>query len=229
MEPNFEDYSYQELREALHNINREKFPERVERIQGLLNEKESTGAYKQEVKVDYESIKYSTFGLRFMAGVFDYFVLIALTKIYELIVQLLPDVLAVIAGYVSMFIMLAYSILMHTYFGQTVGKMVVGVKVVRNSDEGAIGFNEALLRDLVPFVLLLMLVGVSIFATTGATGGETPQWVLMSVIAIGSVSIFWNILEILSMLFNEKRRAVHDFIAGTVVIRCKEQTEGVKV
>jgi uncharacterized RDD family membrane protein YckC len=29
----------------------------------------------------------------------------------------------------------------------------------------------------------------------------------------------WYLLEVITMLTNDKRRAVHDFIAGTVVVR----------
>ncbi|MCA9786465.1 MAG: hypothetical protein KC488_07925, partial [Candidatus Cloacimonetes bacterium] len=34
-----------------------------------------------------------------------------------------------------------------------------------------------------------------------------------------SLSMIWWILEILTMFSNPKRRALHDYIAGTVVIR----------
>ena len=32
----------------------------------------------------------------------------------------------------------------------------------------------------------------------------------------------WSILDIITMLFSDKRRALHDLIAGTVVLRLKK-------
>jgi len=35
--------------------------------------------------------------------------------------------------------------------------------------------------------------------------------------------LIWSLLEIITMLFDRKGRAIHDFIAGTVVLRIKDQ------
>jgi hypothetical protein len=34
-----------------------------------------------------------------------------------------------------------------------------------------------------------------------------------------NLGLYWAILELITMLFNEQRRAIHDFIANTVVVR----------
>ena len=34
-----------------------------------------------------------------------------------------------------------------------------------------------------------------------------------------SISLLWFLLELITMLTNKKRRAIHDYIAGSVVIR----------
>ena len=34
-----------------------------------------------------------------------------------------------------------------------------------------------------------------------------------------AISLIWTVLEILTMLTNDKRRALHDYIAGTVVVK----------
>ena len=52
--------------------------------------------------------------------------------------------------------------------------------------------------------------GVDIYAPAGFT---TVDWVLMY-----STSA-WFIVEVATMLTNDKRRALHDFIAGSVVVR----------
>ncbi|WP_051468113.1 RDD family protein [Actinomadura oligospora] len=50
-------------------------------------------------------------------------------------------------------ITLAYFTILHGKFGQSVGKMAVGTRVVRAEDGGAIGYGAALLRIVVMYVL----------------------------------------------------------------------------
>lgn len=40
---------------------------------------------------------------------------------------------------------------------------------------------------------------------------------------LGGVALVWFLLELGTMLASEKRRALHDYIAGTVVIRAPQQ------
>ena len=46
-----------------------------------------------------------------------------------------------------------------------------------------------------------------------ALEASTGFWLMIS------LPVLWFVAEVLTMLTNEKRRAVHDFIAGTVVVR----------
>ena len=110
-----------------------------------------------------------------------------------------------------------YSILMHGFFGWTLGKKILRIKVVRNSDEKKINFFQAVLRDIVP--LLLVLFGIYSFAQV-AVAGDTNAFVRYEPLfnTINNVYALWLLLEIITMLFNKKRRALHDFIANTVVI-----------
>lgn len=114
-----------------------------------------------------------------------------------------------------------YFVLMHAICGQTLGKMITGVKVVRNSDLGPIRLWHALARESGPLLMfvvaMLVLPGVD-FVDTGDAEEAFAQ-LPPSVVALVAVPFIWGMLEILTMLFNKRRRALHDFIAGTVVIR----------
>lgn len=46
-----------------------------------------------------------------------------------------------------------------------------------------------------------------------ALAASTAFWLL------ALIPLVWFVAEVLTMLTNERRRALHDFIAGTVVIR----------
>ncbi|MPQ48892.1 hypothetical protein GCQ56_17985 [Marinifilum sp. N1E240] len=110
-----------------------------------------------------------------------------------------------------------YHILFHGACGQTIGKMVMDIKVYDVSETKVISYKQALIRDIIPLSALLVLHGLSYFTTINSIGILIYMSIVMSLILV-----FWSILEIITMLFNKKRRALHDFIARTVVLKMHE-------
>ena len=114
---------------------------------------------------------------------------------------------------------------------QTIGKMVTKVRVVDFRTEGGISWWQAWLRKGIPMVLSLGFLGWEVFLVltgslnpSGLANGEALTaskgfWLLMALPAL------WFFAEVLTMLTNEKRRALHDFIAGTVVVRTNTQEQ----
>jgi uncharacterized RDD family membrane protein YckC len=103
-----------------------------------------------------------------------------------------------------------YLVLMHGKYGQTLGKMWTGI-VVLDISENAISMFQALKREIVP--ICLIIVG-DVLWSFGFLGGHPKlQWIF------AYVGILWFAAEMITMLFNKKRRAIHDFIAGSVVIK----------
>ncbi len=74
--------------------------------------------------------------------------------------------------------------------GQTIGKLVVGVKIVRHPDQAPAGFARA-------FLLRMFLNGL-----------------IASIPCLGSVYVLVDIF----FIFRQDRRCLHDFIAGTIVV-----------
>lgn len=105
----------------------------------------------------------------------------------------------------------AYSIIGHTLYGQTVGKRLTSIKVVQNVDETKLlSLRQAFLRDSIGVLISLLQLFILVF-----NYGDTE---------IGQIIIFvstflWIVAEMVTMLFNNKRRSVHDYIAKSVVIR----------
>jgi uncharacterized RDD family membrane protein YckC len=169
--------------------------------------------------------RYSTFGPRFWTGAVDSLVLCPITLIPEaLLLRNIPKGLGASLMLVQSLAWLVYTVVMHARYGQTVGKMVTKVRVVDFQTEGGISWRQAWLREGIPMILSLGCLGYEVFslltgrATPGAiASGElvtTKPYQLMSVLPG-----LWFLAEVVTMLTNEKRRALHDFIAGTVVIR----------
>lgn len=118
-----------------------------------------------------------------------------------------------------------YSILMHGRWGQTVGKMTTRVKVVDAVTEEPISYKRAFLRDCVPILILFPLIIYSLYRLLTGSVYSMPQAssdysALANIVDWTElITGVWWFAEIVTMLTNEKRRAVHDFIAGTVVVR----------
>ena len=124
----------------------------------------------------------------------------------------------------------AYSIFMHGRFGQTLGKMVTRVRIVDAKTDNAISFRHAFLRDCIPILFTIPFVANDTYElVTLRMRNETwPSGELSTAGAWAfGVVIFWLLAELITMLTNRKRRAIHDFVAGTVVVRTnlKEPSE----
>ena len=122
----------------------------------------------------------------------------------------------------------AYFVYCHGRWGQSVGKMAAKIRVV-NVDGRAMSWRQAFLRSAVDAILTMafaasMVVGVSRMAPEEFVAlPRLDRWTRVAALApwhgileAASWGWFWSELGVL--LFNRRKRALHDFIAGTVVI-----------
>lgn len=107
-----------------------------------------------------------------------------------------------------------YNILFHGYCGQTIGKMIMNVKIYDKTEKKQVTYRQALLRDIVPLTLLVITQIISFFTNPTEWGGLVYLSFVMS-----AILLTWSLLEIVTMLFDSRKRALHDHIAGTVVLK----------
>ena len=125
-----------------------------------------------------------------------------------------------------------YSIYLPKKYGGTPGKLVAGVKIIRLDGE-AIGWKEAILRHS---VLLALTILSSIWMTscllsaddeTFKSLGWLQQTQYLMTLSPGFFKFYnwasniWIYSEFIVLLTNKRKRAIHDFIAGTVIVRAK--------
>lgn len=169
--------------------------------------------------------RYSTFGPRFWTGWVDSCVLWPINLTTSILLTWkLPAVGAAIVIVLQNVVWVSYSVAMHTKYGQTYGKMVCKVRVVDHRTEGAVTFLQALVREGVPIAASCVVIvyemrglingTLSGEALSGSGLGQDRMFWLLS-----TIPLFWFVAEVVTMLTNEKRRALHDYIAGTVVVR----------
>lgn len=169
--------------------------------------------------------KYDTFGPRFWTGSIDACVLWPASIVLSMLAAIkLPTVLFITLIVAENLMWLAYTVIMHAKYGQTYGKMVCKIRVVDHMTEGAVSFKQALLREGIPGIITLGIVGYDVclilrgqITQDAVVKGETIAYDPFQILTL--LPLLWFIAEVLTMLTNEKRRALHDYIAGTVVVR----------
>jgi uncharacterized RDD family membrane protein YckC len=165
--------------------------------------------------------RYRTFIQRFFAGMIDGLLFVPLDLFDDTFFT--PErsrALLVVAAIVSFSAFWVYSVLMHTYFGQTLGKMAMRVKVLDVSEERLPTLQQAFLRDSPYVVMNVSALGFFIVTIMTARLGAELESIGQHL--VGWAAAVWFLLEVISMLTNAKRRAVHDFIAGTVVVKAAQ-------
>jgi uncharacterized RDD family membrane protein YckC len=169
--------------------------------------------------------QYQTFWRRLGAAFLDIIIFVPLSLVDDWVLSLQPPV-PIVTTYmaVSESTFLVYSILMHGLFGQTVGKMITRVKVV-SLDETPLTMRQAVLRDSPGLLFQLAYLPLAVMhldwliALRRGDETEIPQW--FHVLGYGALLMLF--IELATMLTNRKRRALHDFIAGSVVVKIYNQ------
>jgi uncharacterized RDD family membrane protein YckC len=123
-----------------------------------------------------------------------------------------------------------YYIYLVKQHGGTPGKLVAGITIIKLNGE-PIDWKEAILRHIVLAVLALAGIIITISALRQIDGAtylsyswwQKPQYLtLFSPLAFtiyGWATNIWTWGEFIVLLTNKRRRALHDYIAGTVVVR----------
>ena len=151
--------------------------------------------------------KYKTFWPRFWAGFMDG---IALMFISGVIYLLVPN-----AGFFKGFraellvgTPTLYFTICHWRWGQTWGKKLNAIVVLDVSEKKLLSFPQSLSREIAGWLEMLNLMFPFI-------GRLFP---LLSMF-LTWLATLWFPLEVITMLSNKKRRALHDFLARSVVVR----------
>jgi uncharacterized RDD family membrane protein YckC len=161
--------------------------------------------------------KYKTFLPRLVALLIDSFIMLPIGISDDWFRQAeFPPLFFYIWIPLSSLVFPVYMIMMHGLYGQTLGKMWMNVKVLDAAAEKPIGFKQAILREMPQLIFNLGMIYLGIVFLDENPESENVK----SAYGIfGALAAVWGLADILTFLFNDKRRALHDFIAGTVVVK----------
>jgi uncharacterized RDD family membrane protein YckC len=163
--------------------------------------------------------KYQTIGARFLALIIDAIVLLPIGFVSSFFMAVFGNTISVvyISQFFSLSLVVLYSIVLHAKYGQTLGKKVCSVKVFDIS-ESEITLQQSIIRSSPQLVQLLLMVLAQ--ASYFSSGSSIDQTIISYGVPIYAVLyVGWNIADIIVALSNDKHRALHDYISGTVVIK----------
>jgi uncharacterized RDD family membrane protein YckC len=171
---------------------------------------------------------YAGFWKRFCSLWVDFFVLFPLILL-SFWLESFDKNIAILITIPSTVLFSMYHVYFNAHFGGTVGKLAVGIRVVK-PDGTRIGWPEAWKRSAVDLAFGFLMLCVEVWALTQVNGEQYsatafaqrmrllqsyyPSW--FYIVTISQNIWIWS--EVVVLLFNKRRRALHDFIAGTVVI-----------
>jgi len=175
--------------------------------------------------------RYKTFWRRFWAGMADGMVLMPLTLLSQVLwdhSEQIPNVILALYYIILAFSGYVYRILLHGFYGKTIGKMLFKLVVVDVSEKSPLKMSQAFRRDMIPLFLGSFYIIIKFFhiLETGdpLSPAVRPLGAAYWIISSSSAIWFWG--EFITMLTNRKRRALHDFVAGSVVVHIPNDSAG---
>ena len=163
--------------------------------------------------------RYTTFWPRFWARILDTMILAPILFLFSFTFSQLESTFLRVLDYgVVSIAVLAYSIWMHGTFGQTLGKMACRVSVLDVSEQ-PLTMHQAAMRDIFGIVLLPFAWAINIPRIFHGIDILKPENATPIDYLFLNLGLCWFLLECATILTNRKRRALHDFIAGSIVVR----------
>jgi uncharacterized RDD family membrane protein YckC len=155
--------------------------------------------------------KYQTLFPRLAALLLDAVLLLPLSILADWLpgtelTELSKSAAAIAISFVNVF----YFIILHAVYGQTVGKMLMNVKVL-DVTETKLKFWQAFVRDLPQ----LIFVSASLIPALNQNFGVPEAPITPVAVAV----LIWGLADIVVFFATPNRRALHDLIARSVVVR----------
>lgn len=162
--------------------------------------------------------KFKAIKPRFFASVIDGLILCIFTYLGTFfVISEIPKPIVVAGLMIEYFCYHFYSIYLQSVYGQTLGKMALKIKVLDVS-ENAINFRQSIWRESPNILFSIILFGSESYQILTAGIDENFGTAGINQVALGGY-LLWLIAETVVTLSNEKRRSIHDYLAGTVVVK----------
>jgi uncharacterized RDD family membrane protein YckC len=165
--------------------------------------------------------KYQTFSNRLGAGIIDGIIFMPISLSLSTI-RNNSITSFTICAVVETILYTLYMVIGHGKYGHTLGKRFVGIKVFDVQEKDMIGYKNAFLRESVWFFVAIGEALYLFFVSSNTASVEQAMMESNYYNLFSFTSLLWFFLELGTMLLNNKRRAFHDYLAGSVVLDLNE-------
>jgi len=177
---------------------------------------------------DSETFEYGGFWRRVAAGILDSLILAPLGFVLFMLLSYTRHAY-VYYSLPSVVISLFYYIWLVRRFGGTPGKRIMSMRIAL-TDGSPVTVRAATLRYLPMLILQLLSVTAMIQATFSLAADFESLGYIEKLAELGKSAPAWNnfvtgvmyvwwIASAITLAANQRKRAIHDFIAGTIVLR----------
>jgi len=232
--PDYSRYTLGELEEIYSRMQKDKFLERVEAIENEIKKKKSELSKNPSLKnlensqYNYE---YAGFWKRASAAIIDGFIgllFFPLTNYLFVLSFSSKNIMPILLYNVAFFIIIQYYLL--TQYGGTPGHLIMQLRTINNSGN-YLDYNHAFLRSLtyLPSTIFLLLQinhainsipsNINIQSILDITPALKEYGGIYTM--LNTIFNFFVFIDIGTVLTNKKKRAIHDFIAGSYVVTNK--------
>ena len=172
---------------------------------------------------------YAGFWVRLAAKLLDFIILLPVLGLV-LYINSLSKSAAVNVLIPNLLFALAYEVVLVKIFGGTPGKLIMGLKIIQINGE-AINWKASFYRYSVEFIIAIISVFVMYLTLnmiddiTYINAGFLERSKLLATINPVPMQIqswasnSWSIIGAIVLISNARKRATHDFIAGSVVVK----------
>jgi uncharacterized RDD family membrane protein YckC len=166
---------------------------------------------------------YAGFWKRFFASCIDFLIIMSLFILYmRLDMNGFRKTLALVIVIPPSILFSIYNVYFNARFGGTPGKLAVGIRITKPNGS-CIGWREALKRSAVgiTFVSILLIFRIRMFLIDDEHLTSFIEYISEWKKSVLLLYQAWIWSEVIVLFKYDRKRAIHDFIAGTVVINKK--------
>jgi uncharacterized RDD family membrane protein YckC len=183
---------------------------------------------------DRSGVEYGGFWIRFWSGIVDGFAAAPVALLFYVLFGR-TEQSPVAASLMGLVVTLSFEVLLVAKYGGSPGKLATGLRI-RDVSLGEASARQAFMRALPNVLVGLLRIAATIVVvrTLGpqlqqlsgreldeAMRAATPAWANY----LSAIAGVWFVAEFVSMMSNDERRALHDKIANTVVIKAASLPE----
>lgn len=174
------------------------------------------------------SVRYAGFWQRALATIIDGVVLLMFMPLANILIVYSFEHQSLFPQFYNSFFIYGVGLFMIIQFGGTPGKLFLGLRIV-NEKKQFISINSSVLRSLLTLIFILIYSLQFRYAFLNApnlarhyTLNEVAYFVNSygGVYKIINLSLFaLYVADLMAITFNSEKRALHDFVAGTYVVK----------